>query len=156
MHELHSWPCQDTLGGKYEWNLWDSSVVGSLSCRLVSCFCNRQLMMGELCLSDQHPTVELILHNPQRLQSDAGCYSSPPTASILSLSFFVSVFIDLKPSSSFLDWFSLHHLWLKKRSNKILVATIKNKPLILKCKTIRAILTKNKWEMVFCNGFSSK
>lgn len=115
MHELHSWPCQDTLGGKYEWNLWDSSVVGSLSCRLVSCFCNRQLMMGELCLSDQYPTVELILHNPQRLQSDVGCYSSPPTASILSLSFFVSVFIDLKPSSSFLDWFSLHHLWLKKK-----------------------------------------
>lgn len=33
---------------------------------------------GELCLSDQYPTVELILHNPQRLQSDVGCYSSPP------------------------------------------------------------------------------
>lgn len=30
----------------------------------------------------------------------------------------------------------------EKRSNKILVETIKNKPLILKCKTIRAILTK--------------
>lgn len=72
---------------KNEGNQWDSSVAGSLIRRLVSCFCSRQLMKGELCLSEPHLTEELILHNPQRLQYSA-CYNSSP---LLPLSLFVSL-----------------------------------------------------------------
>lgn len=55
--------CWDTLATKNGENQRDPSATGSLIRRLVSCFCNRQLIM-----EGGDPTEGLILHNPLRLQ----------------------------------------------------------------------------------------
>lgn len=72
--------CWDTLATKNGENQRDPSAMGSLIRRLVSCFCNRQLIM-----EGGDPTEGLILHNPQRLQ--LFCLTEIISAAFQTLSF---------------------------------------------------------------------